>query len=139
MGEFHDNSWLEPWSNGLAEFARTKYPKSGSPDTITIVRDILSDGKPTGLAAFNIKLDAFASLVDQSFNMYPENVCIMSSKGDIFYATDHNLLNSQAKSHSSIGASYPATLKSDGKVFFDGGKVSPPCFPRTTNMWLSVP
>jgi hypothetical protein len=80
MGEFHDSGWLGTWEKGLSEFAMTKCPESGSPDTITIVREMLSDGSHVGLAAFNIKLDAFASLVDQSFNISPEDICIMSVK-----------------------------------------------------------
>jgi hypothetical protein len=61
--------------------------------------------------------------VSQSLDVIPESVYLLTGDGDIFYASEPEMLNSHARAYPAIYRSYAAAPKNGGSVALEGNSV----------------
>ena len=115
---FHDRDFLLYHQAGQALFVRTDMPGQNPSDIITLVRDIVRHGEVIGAAAFNIDYNRFAEHVMQNLEGAPKISAIANDEGIIFYAANHDLLNTNIRNHSLYGIAYAEAEASGISVIY---------------------
>ena len=101
--DFDDGGVLEPYLQGYSFYAREKRGNTGTPNVITIAKEIYIRNERVGVAFYNLKYSAFSSYVMREAGSVPETILVADRDGHTFFSTENAYTNTNIREHAYYG------------------------------------